>query len=100
MARNLIPGVLRTVSPEQVIAANSGHYIATGSNWQSIASGDDWVGIGYGADKKEARRKLENLTKRPIFREIDAVKENNFHAMWHQFIANPYQFVAIEQMAK
>jgi len=100
MARDLITGVLGTVSPEQVIASNPSHYIATGSNWQSYAPNGGWVGVGYGADTKEARRKLENLTKRPIFREIDAIKENNAHAMWHQFIANPYQFVAIERMAK
>jgi len=100
MARDLIAGVLGTVSPEQVIASNPDHYIATGSNWQSFAPGGDWVGVGYGADTKEARRKLENLTKRPVFSELQAIKQGNVHALWHQFIANPYQFVAIERMAK
>jgi len=62
--------------------------------------GGNWVGVGYGADLKEARRKLEALTKRPGFTGVKAVENGNVHAIWHQFYNNPYQFVAIQEIAK
>ncbi|OHV79831.1 ABC transporter substrate-binding protein [Ensifer sp. LCM 4579] len=100
MAKNIIPGTFGTVNPEQIIAANPDQVIITGGNWEGYVPGGDWVGVGYGADEKEALRKLENLTKRPAFTGVKAVKEGNVHAIWHQFYNNPYQFVAIQQIAK
>ncbi|MEI5678250.1 ABC transporter substrate-binding protein [Mesorhizobium sp. CGMCC 1.15528] len=100
MAKDIIPGTFGTVNPEQVIASNPDQIIITGGNWDGYVPGGDWVGVGYGADIKEARRKLENLTKRPAFTGVKAVKDGNVHAIWHQFYNNPYQFVAIQEIAK
>ncbi|HSX76270.1 MAG TPA: ABC transporter substrate-binding protein [Shinella sp.] len=100
MAKDIIPGTFGTVNPEQIIASNPDQVIITGGMWEGYVPGGDWVGVGYGADTAEARRKLENLTKRPAFTGIKAVKDGNIHAIWHQFYNNPYQFVAIQQIAK
>ncbi|TXR46824.1 ABC transporter substrate-binding protein [Phyllobacterium endophyticum] len=100
MAKNIIPGTFGTVNPEQVIASNPDQVIITGGMWEGYVPGGDWVGVGYGADITEAHRKLENLTKRPAFTGIKAVSDGNVHAIWHQFYNNPYQFVAIQQIAK
>lgn len=100
MAKDIIPGTFGTVNPEQVIAANPDQIIVTGGKWEAYVPGGDWVGVGYGADIGEARRKLENLTKRPAFTGVKAVNEGNVHAIWHQFYNNPYQFVAIQEIAK
>jgi iron complex transport system substrate-binding protein len=100
MAKDIIPGTFGTVNPEQVIASNPDQIIVTGGKWEAYVPGGDWVGVGYGADIKEARRKLANLTKRPAFTGVKAVKDNNVHAIWHQFYNNPYQFVAIQEIAK
>lgn len=100
MAKDIIPGTFGTVNPEQIIASNPDQVIITGGMWEGYVPGGNWVGVGYGADLKEAHRKLENLTKRPGFTGIKAVKEGNVHAIWHQFYNNPYQFVAIQQIAK
>ncbi|WP_042775421.1 ABC transporter substrate-binding protein [Sinorhizobium fredii] len=100
MAKGIIPGTFGTVNPEQIIASNPEQIIITGGNWEGYVPGGNWVGVGYGADEKEAFRKLENLTKRPAFTDVKAVKEGNVHAIWHQFYNNPYQFVAIQQIAK
>jgi len=100
MAKDLIPGALGVVSPEQVIASDPQHIIATSSNWEAQVPGGPWIGVGYGADKKEARNKLDSLMQRPIFTGTAAFKDRNIHAIWHQFLANPYEFIAIEQMAK
>lgn len=100
MAKGIIPGTFGTVNPEQVIASNPDQIIITGGKWDAYVPGGNWVGVGYGADLKEARRKLENLTKRPAFTGVKAVADRNVHAIWHQFYNNPYQFVAIQQIAK
>lgn len=100
MAKDIIPGTFGTVNPEQVIAANPDQIIVTGGKWEAYVPSGDWVGVGYGADIDEARRKLENLTKRPAFTGVKAVNEGNVHAIWHQFYNNPYQFVAIQEIAK
>ncbi len=100
MAKDIIPGTFGTVNPEQVIASNPDQIIVTGGNWDKYVPGGAWVGVGYGADIKEARRKLEALTKRPAFTGVKAVSDGNVHAIWHQFYNNPYQFVAIQEMAK
>ncbi|MDS1137185.1 ABC transporter substrate-binding protein [Nitratireductor indicus] len=100
MAKDIIPGTFGTVNPEQIIASNPDQVIITGGKWDAYVPGGNWVGVGYGANLTEARRKLENLTKRPAFTGVKAVKDGNVHAIWHQFYNNPYQFVAIQEIAK
>ncbi|MDX3927479.1 MAG: ABC transporter substrate-binding protein [Shinella sp.] len=100
MAKEIIPGTFGAVNPEQIIASNPDQVIITGGMWEGYVPGGNWVGVGYGADLAEAHRKLENLTKRAAFTGIKAVKDGNVHAIWHQFYNNPYQFVAIQQIAK
>jgi len=100
MAGKIIPGTFGVVNPEQIIAANPDHVIATGSNWELYVPGGAWVGVGSGADKAKARDKLAKLMKRPAYSGVKAVRNKQVHAIWHQFYNSPYQFVAIQQMAK
>lgn len=99
-ASDLIPGTFGTVNPEAVVASNPDVVIITGGNWGAYVPGGAWVGLGPGSDMIEARRKLANLAQRPAFAQTRAVKENRVHAIWHQFYNSPYQFVAIQEMAK
>ncbi len=100
LAKDIIPGTFGTVNPEQIIASNPDQVIVTGANWELYVPGGDWIGVGPGADKALATSKLEKLMRRPAFTDIAAVKTGNVHAIWHQFYNNPYQFVAIQQIAK
>jgi iron complex transport system substrate-binding protein len=100
MAGKIIPGTFGTVNPEQIIASNPDQVIVTGANWELYVPGGKWVGVGPGADKALAEKKLADLMKRPAFTDIKAVKDGNIHAIWHQFYNNPYQFVAVQQIAK
>ncbi|APO78541.1 ferrichrome/ferrioxamine ABC transporter substrate-binding protein (plasmid) [Rhizobium etli 8C-3] len=100
MAKDIIPGTFGTVNPEQIIASNPDQIIVTGGNWDKYVPGGAWVGVGYGADLEKAHHKLEALTKRPAFTGVKAVADHNVHAIWHQFYNNPYQFVAIQEIAK
>lgn len=100
LAGTIIPGTFGVVNPEQVIAANPDQVIVTGSNWELYVPGGKWVGVGSGADKANARAKLDALMKRPAYTGVKAVQNKQVHAIWHQFYNSPYQFVAIQQMAK
>lgn len=100
LAGKIIPGTFGVVNPEQIIAANPDQVIVTGSNWELYVPGGKWVGVGSGADEAKARNKLAELMKRPSYTGVKAVQDKQVHAIWHQFYNSPYQFVAIQQMAK
>ncbi|MFC3164891.1 ABC transporter substrate-binding protein [Ciceribacter thiooxidans] len=100
MAKDIIPGTFGTVNPEQIIASNPDQVIVTGSNWELYVPGGKWVGVGPGADAATAMQKLAVLMQRPAFTGVKAVEEGNVHAIWHQFYNSPYQFVAVQQIAK
>jgi iron complex transport system substrate-binding protein len=100
LAKPLIPGTFGTINPERIVADNPDIVIVTGSSWDGYVPGGNWVGLGAGADMTEARRKLANLMKRPAFVQSAAVKNGRVHGIWHQFYNSPYQFVAIQQIAK
>lgn len=99
IARDIIPSTFGTLNPEQIIAANPQQVVVTGGSWDAYVPGGDWVGVGPGADLAEARNKLEALTERTAMTGIDAVKDGNVHAIWHQFYNSPYYFVAVQQLA-
>lgn len=100
MAAKLIPGTFGTVNPEQVVAARPDVVIATGSNWKLYAPNGAWVGVGPGADQGLARARLARLMQRPAYRTLPVAKSGRVHAIWHQFYDSPYQFVAIQVIAK
>lgn len=99
-AADLIPGTFGTVNPEAVVAANPDVVIVTGGNWEAYVPGGAWVGLGPGVDLIEARRKLAALSRRPAFAQTAAVRNGRVHGIWHQFYNSPYQFVAIQEIAK
>ena len=100
LAAKLIPGTFGTVNAEAIVAANPDVVIITGGNWGAYVPNGKWVGLGPGTDLGEAKRKLKALSERPAFAQTKAVKDGNVHAIWHQFYNSPYQFVAIQEIAK
>ncbi|MDI5934779.1 ABC transporter substrate-binding protein [Halomonas kalidii] len=100
IAKDILPGTFGTLNPEQIIASNPDHVVVTGGDWEAYVPGGDWVGVGPGQDEAQALRKLEALTERPALTDVKAVETGQVHAIWHQFYNSPYQFVAIQQMAK
>lgn len=100
IARRIIPQTFGQLNPEQVIVANPEHVVITTANWEAFAPGGHWVGVGPGANLTQARQKLNWYTQRPAYAGIKAQQTQAFHAIWHQFYNSPYQFVAIQQLAK
>jgi len=100
IAKHIIPTTFGQLNPEQVIVANPDHVVVTSANWEAFAPGGRWIGVGPGADMTQARHKLAWYTQRPAYAGIKAQDNQAFHAIWHQFYNSPYQFVAIQQLAK
>ncbi|MCE6980974.1 ABC transporter substrate-binding protein [Pseudomonas frederiksbergensis] len=100
IAKGIIASTFGQLNPEQVIVANPDQVVVTSANWEAFAPSGRWVGVGPGADLTEARRKLAWYTQRPAYAGIKAQDTQAFHAIWHQFYNSPYQFVAIQQLAK
>lgn len=100
IAKGLVPSTFGQLNPEQVLAADPAQVVVTSANWEAYAPGGSWVGVGPGADLAEAARKLKGYTARPAYAGIAAQRSRAFHAIWHQFYNSPYQFVAVQQLAK
>jgi iron complex transport system substrate-binding protein len=100
IARDLIPGTFGTLNPEQIVASKPDVVVVTGSNWTLYETAGAWVGVGPGADRDVSRARLQALMQRPAFTTIPAVQSGRVHAIWHQFYDSPYQFVAIQALAK
>ncbi|GEK73130.1 MULTISPECIES: ABC transporter substrate-binding protein [Halomonas] len=100
IADGIIPNTFGTLNPEQIIAADPQQVVVTGGNWDAYVPGGAWVGVGPGADMEAARAKLQGLTERTAMTGIEAVENDDFHAIWHQFYNSPYYFVAVQRLAK
>ena len=89
-----------TLSMEGVIAADPDHVIGTGANWAEAKPEVTSTLLGYEGDPAVNAEKIEALAARPGFAELRAVKDGNYHSIYHQFYNSPYHFVAIQQIAK
>jgi iron complex transport system substrate-binding protein len=102
--RNIAGGIIRgtfgQLNPEQIVTANPDHVVVTSANWEAFVPNGHWIGVGPGADLRQAARKLEYFTARPAYTGINANRSHAFHAIWHEFYNSPYDFVAIQQLAK
>jgi iron complex transport system substrate-binding protein len=97
---DIIPSTFGQISPEQVIVADPVHVVVTSADWQAYVPGGHWIPLGPGADPRLTRKKLEWFTTRDAYTGIAAKKARNFHGIWHQFYNSPYEFVAVQQLAK
>ena len=100
LGSELLAGTFGTINPETIIVRDPNVVIVTGGNWEALAPNGAWVGLGPGADLGKAQAKLAALAMRPAFRSTKAVKAGHVHAIWHQFYTSPYQFVALQRIAR
>lgn len=97
-----LPGYTGTINPEQVIASNPDIVVVTGSNWTHSNNAQGFVNVGptAAATAESSRAALAALIEAPAFTGSKALESKNVHAIWHQFYTSPYQFVAVQQLAK
>ncbi|MEM6939073.1 MAG: ABC transporter substrate-binding protein [Pseudomonadota bacterium] len=89
-----------TLSMEGVIDADPDHIIGTGANWAEAKPEVTSTLLGYEGDPAVNAEKIKALAGRPGFADLRAVKEGNYHSIYHQFYNSPYHFVAVQQIAK
>ncbi|MEM9048654.1 MAG: ABC transporter substrate-binding protein [Pseudomonadota bacterium] len=89
-----------TLSMEGVIEADPDHVIGTGANWAEAKPEVTSTLLGYEGDPAINAERIKALSTRPGFSDLRAVKEGNFHSIYHQFYNSPYHFVAVQQIAK
>lgn len=102
LGSDFLPGYTGSINPEQVIASNPDVIVVTGSNWTNSENAANYVNVGpsAAATADDSRAALAALVEAPAFTGSTAVADGDVHAIWHQFYASPYQFVAIQEMAK
>ncbi|MGJ7545902.1 ABC transporter substrate-binding protein [Variovorax sp. LT1R16] len=100
LAGKIIRGTFGQLNPEQVLASDPEQVIVTSANWEAFVPKGPWIGVGPGADLDEATRKLRGFTRRAAYAGTTAQRKGAFHAIWHQFYNSPYDFVAIQQLAR
>ncbi|MEL6596406.1 MAG: ABC transporter substrate-binding protein [Pseudomonadota bacterium] len=88
------------VSLEGIIEADPDHIIGTGANWAEAKPEVTATLLGYEGDPAVNAEKIKALASRSGFDELRAVKEGNYHSIYHQFYNSPYHFIAVQQIAK
>ncbi|WP_208612198.1 ABC transporter substrate-binding protein [Xenorhabdus beddingii] len=100
LGSTFIPSNFGTLHPEQIITSDPDVVIVTGANWSLYAPTGDWVNLGPGADPVEGQNRLQRLMTRPAYRTLRAVHTGQVYAIWHAFYDNPYNFIALQRIAK
>ncbi|WP_425406669.1 ABC transporter substrate-binding protein [Hwanghaeella sp.] len=100
IAKSAIPSTFGQVNPELVIAADPAHVVVTSAEWEAYVPGGRWIPLGPDADINKARNKLEWYLTRPAYTGTRAGRERKFHGIWHQFYNSPFDFIAIQRLAK
>lgn len=97
---DFIKTVFGELNPEQLIVSDPDIVMVTGANWKGSSDIDDFVSLGPGADIDKAREKLKGLMQSQPFASLSAVKAGRVFGIWHQFYGTPFDFVAVQQLAK
>ena len=87
IADSLLSGEEGVLTPEQVIASNPQHIIATGGEWQQQKIKDtaqtSYVHLGYKADEASAKASLEQLKNQPGYDQIQAFTDRHVYGIYH-----------------
>lgn len=97
IAAGKIPGAIGDLHQEALIAQDPDVYIATGSRPQGSRP---MVKAGEGVSAELLGTSLKELTQRPGFEVLSAVRSGRAHGLWHNFYDAPTNILAIEAMAK
>ncbi|MEV5650659.1 ABC transporter substrate-binding protein [Nocardia sp. NPDC052254] len=93
-----------TLSPETILSRDPAVVIATGANWapgRTPVKEGGFVALGYQESSDAASRQLASVVARQAgFGNLSAVRDHRTFALWHHFYDSPYNYLAIEWMAK
>lgn len=84
------------VHPEYLLKANPDVIVITGQNWEATP---DAMRLGYFVRPNEARRQLQNFTRRPGWAGLKAVQNKRVHGVFHNTSVIT-SFASIQALAK
>jgi iron complex transport system substrate-binding protein len=93
IAEGVVPGAIGDISVEYALKADPDIYIATGNRAPGVL-------LGGQVKADEAAKSLTEVTARPEFSSLRAIREGHAHGLWHEFYNTPYNILAIEALAK
>ena len=104
---NLGPEVLgpetKTLTPEKLAELNPDKLIVTGGEWARDPNKPGTfrhVELGYQSNPDLVLETCEGPLQQPGMELLDAPKEGNYFAIYHQFYDNPFNVFALEAFAK
>lgn len=104
---NLGPEVLgadsTTITAEKLIELNPDKIIVTGGEWARDPNRTDairHVELGYQSSPELALQTCDGPLSQAGMDQLDATKNGNYFAVYHQFYDNPYNVFALEAFAK
>nr|WP_228496405.1 ABC transporter substrate-binding protein [Corynebacterium afermentans] len=104
---NLGPEVLgpetKTLTPEKLVELNPDKLIVTGGEWARDPNKPGTfrhVELGYQSNPDLVLETCEGPLQQPGMELLDAPKEGNYFAIYHQFYDNPFNVFALEAFAK
>lgn len=87
------------MSLEAVLDDDPDVVIGTGANWAEDKPEATAVPLGYDADPEVVAQKLAALAGRTGFEGMRAVRQGDFHSIYHQFYNSPWRVVALQAFA-
>lgn len=91
------------ITAEKVVESKPEHIIITGGAWAKDPKTPEFlphVEMGYTAERSMTDTTLAGLKKTPGFNVLEAPRNGNFHALYHQFYDSPFNVFALEQFAQ
>lgn len=88
------------VHPEQLMTSHPDIIIMTGADWTFYSPQGQWINLGPGINIEHSRQRMRQLLQRPAYKYLTATRQQRVYALWHPFYDSPYQFIAMQQIAK
>nr|WP_128177225.1 MULTISPECIES: ABC transporter substrate-binding protein [Erwiniaceae] len=100
MGSALFAGKSGTINLEQLITSNPAFYLMTGADWSDSYKESIGVPLGYNADVTLSHQRLDKLMARNGVNVLQAIKNRQVMAIYHQFYDSPLNILAVESIAK
>ncbi len=97
IAKDLVTEASAAIAPEQVLSANPDIVIFAGNQFPDNTVN---VGLGYTSDKATAEKAIASYAGREGWSELNAVKNKQMYALYHDLSRHIFDVAGLQYMAK